>query len=70
VFDEYSLAGFGFALKAIDVSIAYAVWASVGTAIVSIVGIVFFGERLDMAKVLCLAMILLGVVGLEMSDRH
>ncbi len=46
------------------------VWASVGTAIVSIVGIVFFGERLDMAKVLCLAMILLGVVGLEMSDRH
>jgi len=65
-----SLAGFGFALKAIDVSIAYAVWASVGTAIVSIVGIVFFGERLDMAKVLCLAMILLGVVGLEMADRH
>ena len=46
------------------------VWASVGTAIVSIVGIVFFGERLDMAKVLCLAMILLGVVGLEMADRH
>ena len=41
-----------------------------GTAIVSIAGILLFGERFDTAKVLCLAMIVLGVVGLELTDRH
>jgi multidrug transporter EmrE-like cation transporter len=46
------------------------IWASVGTAIVSIAGIVFFGERLDMAKIICLTLILLGVVGLELSGDH
>lgn len=41
-----------------------------GTALVSIMGIVLFGERLDMKKILCLSMILLGVIGLELSDEH
>ena len=41
-----------------------------GTALVSIIGVVFYGERLDMKKVLCLSMILLGVVGLELSNEH
>mmetsp|Transcript_22008 Transcript_22008/g.44656 ORF Transcript_22008/g.44656 Transcript_22008/m.44656 type:complete len:204 (+) Transcript_22008:310-921(+) len=65
-----SLSGFALALKAIDVSIAYAVWAAVGTAIVSIAGIVFFGERLDATKIACISMIIIGVVGLELSDRY
>mmetsp|Transcript_7305 Transcript_7305/g.21175 ORF Transcript_7305/g.21175 Transcript_7305/m.21175 type:complete len:200 (-) Transcript_7305:2327-2926(-) len=65
-----SLSGFALALKSIDVSIAYAVWAAAGTAIVTIAGILFFGERLDATKIICLIMIILGVVGLEMSDRH
>lgn len=65
-----SLAGFAMALKSIDVSIAYAIWASVGTAIVSVSGVVFFGERLDLTKILCLTLILVGVVGLELTDEH
>ncbi|OEU13416.1 Multi_Drug_Res-domain-containing protein [Fragilariopsis cylindrus CCMP1102] len=65
-----SLSGFALALKSIDVSIAYAVWAALGTAIVSIAGIVLFGERFDSAKIICLAMIVLGVVGLELSEGH
>ena len=46
------------------------VWAALGTAIVSIAGIVLFGERFDSAKIICLAMIVLGVVGLELSEGH
>lgn len=46
------------------------IWACFGTAIVSIAGIVFFGERLDMAKVVCLSLIVVGVVGLELTDSH
>jgi small multidrug resistance pump len=65
-----SLSGFALALKSIDVSIAYAVWAATGTAIVSIAGVVFFGERLDLAKIICISMIVLGVVGLELTSDH
>lgn len=65
-----SLIGFSLALKSIDMSVAYAIWASFGTAIVSIAGVVFFGERLDMAKVVCLSLIVIGVVGLEITDSH
>ncbi|VEU42799.1 unnamed protein product [Pseudo-nitzschia multistriata] len=65
-----SLGGFAVSLKSIDVSIAYAVWAAFGTAIISVAGVVFFGERLDATKIVCLFMIVLGVVGLEISDRH
>lgn len=37
---------------------------------VSVAGIVFFGERFDLAKVICLSMIVLGVVGLELTGQH
>lgn len=46
------------------------VWAALGTAVVSVAGIVFFGERFDLAKVICLSMIVLGVVGLELTGQH
>ena len=32
------------ALRAIDLSIAYALWSGVGTAVVAAIGIVWFGE--------------------------
>ena len=56
--------------QCLDVLFFSKVWAAVGTAIVSITGIVFFGERLDTAKIVCLAMIVLGVVGLELTEDH
>mmetsp|Transcript_6894 Transcript_6894/g.10896 ORF Transcript_6894/g.10896 Transcript_6894/m.10896 type:complete len:254 (+) Transcript_6894:127-888(+) len=65
-----SLSGLAVALKSIDVSIAYAVWAALGTAIVSVAGIVLFGERFDTAKILCLSMILLGTIGLNLTEDH
>jgi multidrug transporter EmrE-like cation transporter len=46
------------------------VWAALGTAIVSTAGILLFGERCDARKFVCLLMIVGGVVGLELSDRH
>jgi small multidrug resistance pump len=63
-----SLLGFATALAKIDVSIAYACWSATGTALVSIVGITFFGEQFDMVKVLCVSLILVGVIGLNLRD--
>ena len=57
------------ALRVIDLSIAYALWSGVGTAIVAAIGIVWFGEPAGALKLLSLALIVLGVAGLHLSGR-
>eukprot|EP00550_Attheya_septentrionalis_P005348 CAMPEP_0198293914 /NCGR_PEP_ID=MMETSP1449-20131203/19548_1 /TAXON_ID=420275 /ORGANISM="Attheya septentrionalis, Strain CCMP2084" /LENGTH=184 /DNA_ID=CAMNT_0043993673 /DNA_START=264 /DNA_END=818 /DNA_ORIENTATION=+ len=65
-----SLLGFAACLAKIDVSIAYAVWSALGTAVVSIIGIVYFGERCDTSKLVSLSLIILGVIGLNLQEEH
>jgi small multidrug resistance pump len=64
-----SFAFLSLALRGIDLSIAYAVWSGVGTAIVAAIGIVWFGEPAGGWKLLSLALIVLGVAGLHLSGR-
>jgi len=64
-----SFALLALALRGIELSIAYAVWSGVGTAIVALIGIVWFGEGVGVGKLLSLALIVLGVVGLHLSGR-
>lgn len=53
------------ALKKIDVSVAYAVWSAVGTAVIAGIGIIWFKEPLTALKVVSLLLIVAGVVGLN-----
>ena len=62
--------GFFVALAKIEVGIAYACWSALGTLIVSAVGIFLFEETADTVKLLCLAMITAGVVGLNLREAH
>ena len=55
------------ALKKIDVSVAYAVWAGVGTALIAIIGILYFEEPLSILKVFSIFLIIAGVIGLNLS---
>lgn len=55
-----------FALKKIDVSVAYAIWSGVGTALIALVGILYFKEALSIGKAISLLLIIAGVVGLNM----
>ena len=64
-----SFALLSLALRGIDLSIAYAAWSGVGTAIVAAIGIVWFGESAGGWKLLSLALIVLGVAGLHLSGR-
>jgi small multidrug resistance pump len=57
------------ALRGIALSIAYAVWSGIGTAVVAAIGILWFGEPAGAWKLLCLALIVLGVAGLHLSGR-
>lgn len=57
-------------LKRIDVSIAYAVWSGLGTALIAIIGILYFKEPLTLVKLASLVLIVLGVVGLNLSKGN
>jgi small multidrug resistance pump len=57
------------ALKKMDVGTAYAVWSAVGTALVTTLGIFLFHEKISLVKIGAIAMIILGVVALNMSER-
>jgi small multidrug resistance pump len=57
-------------IREIPVSIAYAVWAGLGTAGIAIVGIVLLGERFDVFKAAAIGMIIAGVVALNLQGAH
>ncbi|MET1029752.1 DMT family transporter [Domibacillus tundrae] len=71
VFYGLSLSLVTLSLKKIDVSIAYAVWSGVGTATITVIGLIYFKEQLSFIKVLSIMLIILGVVGLNIGgDVH
>ncbi|MFD5088105.1 DMT family transporter [Kitasatospora sp. NPDC058201] len=60
----------GKALKHIPVSVAYAVWSGAGTAAVAGIGVVAFGESLGRLQWLGLALVVVGVVVLNLKGSH
>lgn len=57
-------------IRHIPVSVAYAVWSGLGTATVALVGFLWLGERMDWISVLALALIITGVVVLNLHGAH
>jgi small multidrug resistance pump len=67
LFYGLSFTALTFALRRIDLSIAYAVWAGLGTALIAVIGMVYFREPLTLLKFGSLLLIILGVIGLHLS---
>ncbi len=66
----FYLACFGFlgeAMKHFPISTVYATWSGVGVALLAIVGVIFFGDRMTTVKLLSLGLVIAGVVGLNLS---
>ena len=59
-----------FAPKKLDVGLAYAIWAGSGAAIIAVIGVLYFKEPLTMLKAASLALIIAGIVGLQLSGGH
>ena len=55
------------ALKDIPVSLTYAIWSGVGTALIAVGGVLAFGETMNAMKLASLAVIILGVAGLSVA---
>jgi len=49
-------------LKSIPMGITYALWSGIGIVLISLVGIFFFQQKLDIAAIIGMALIILGVV--------
>lgn len=55
------------ALKTLPIGTAYAVWTGIGAAGTALFGMLFLGEPREVARLLCLLLILAGIAGLKMS---
>jgi small multidrug resistance pump len=55
------------ALRHLEISLAYAVWAGVGTAAVALIGMAMLGESVNALKLASIALVIGGVVGLNLS---
>ena len=55
------------AMKVLPVGVVYAIWAGVGILAATIIGIVAFDERLSAIQFICIALILVGAVGLQLT---
>lgn len=53
------------AMKHLPIGTAYAVWTGIGAVGTVILGIALFHEPATFARILCLTLILLGIVGLK-----
>lgn len=70
VFYVLSAAAVILALKRLDLSVTYAIWSGVGTALAALIGIAYFREPLTLIKVASLALVILGVIGLSLAARQ
>jgi small multidrug resistance pump len=62
-----SLALATLSVKTIPIGTAYAVWSGLGTAAIVTIGVLWFQEPLGALKLISLALVILGVIGLNLT---
>lgn len=56
------------ASKKMEISVAYALWAGTGVALIAVGGMWFFNESVSFVKLASIGLILLGIVGLQLAN--
>lgn len=59
----------GIAMKGLPAGTAYSVWVGVGAVGTVILGMVLLGEPVNMARLISVAFIIIGIVGLRLSGQ-
>ncbi len=59
----------GLAMKTLPLGTAYAVWTGIGAVGAAILGMVFFKEPATAARILCIAAIVGGILGLKVLHK-
>ena len=63
-----SMALLGVALRTLPLGTAYAAWTGIGTVGTAILGIVLFEEPATAMRLVCIALIVAGIVGLKLAS--
>ncbi len=67
VFVSYGLcvAFLTLCIKKLEVSVAYSVWAGLGTTLIAVIGMIWFRESATPIKLISISLIIIGVIGLN-----
>ncbi len=57
-------------LKTLSIGTAYAIWAGTGTAAVAAIGMIWMGESASLVKLAGIALVIAGVVVLNLGGAH
>ena len=57
------------ALRSVPLGIAYAIWSGVGTALIALIGLVLYKQKLDPAAMLGIGLIVAGVLVLNLFSK-
>jgi len=68
VFYLLALGSLVVVLKKMQVSIAYTIWASLGTVLIATIGMIWFKEPVSLVKIISILLIIAGIAGLELFD--
>ena len=63
------IVSFGFlslALRHLPLGMSYAIWTGIGTVGTILFGILFLGETVSVAKLICAGLILSGIIGVKL----
>ncbi|RDD35080.1 QacE family quaternary ammonium compound efflux SMR transporter [Wolbachia endosymbiont of Cylisticus convexus] len=64
-----SLYWLSLAMKSIPLGTSYAVWTGIGSIGAAIIGIMFFNDPVSFGRLLSLALVILGIVGLKVFTK-
>ncbi|WCR12227.1 QacE family quaternary ammonium compound efflux SMR transporter [Paracoccus stylophorae] len=56
-------------LRMLPLGVAYAIWSALGIVLVALIGLLMFGQRLDLPAVIGLALIVAGVVVINLFSK-
>lgn len=56
-------------LRTMPVGIAYAIWSGLGVVLITLVGLVWFGQRLDLPAIIGLGLIVAGVAVINLFSK-
>ena len=57
------------ALRSVPLGIAYAIWSGAGTALIALIGVVLYKQKLDAAAICGIGLIVAGVLVLNLFSR-
>ena len=58
----------GQALRVLPIGTAYAIWTGIGAVGTAILGMMLFDEPRDLARILCILLIVAGILGLKFTS--